>query len=153
MGDDQLIPVPPWGLPMHRRLSSLATLLFCTAFVACGGGNTQPGQPAAAPPSAQEAAAGDELKRRAEAEARAAKDRAEKEAAARAAEAERKRDAATAKQRERDEEYAAAQVRYAKKLIAEGDTVTAKDRLQKVVKEYSDTKAAPEARELLERLK
>jgi hypothetical protein len=54
---------------------------------------------------------------------------------------------------EKDEEYAAAQVRYAKKLIDGGDPKTAKERLQKVLKEYPDTKAAPEARELLDKLK
>jgi hypothetical protein len=71
----------------------------------------------------------------------------------RAAAAERKRKEAEAQQRQRDEEYAAAQVKYAKKLIGEGDAATAKERLEKVVKDYGDTKAAPEARELLKELK
>jgi hypothetical protein len=86
-------------------------------------------------------------KARQEAEARALREAKEAEAAR------RKRERAAAEQLEKDEEYAAAQVRYAKKLIDQGDPKTAKERLQKIVKDYPDTKAAPEARELLDKLK
>jgi formylglycine-generating enzyme required for sulfatase activity/serine/threonine protein kinase len=53
---------------------------------------------------------------------------------------------------EQDEDYAAAQVKYAKKLIDQDDTATAKERLLKVVKDYPESKSAPEARELLKML-
>lgn len=104
--------------------------------------------------------------RRAQAKAKAeadAKIRAEEAAARAKADAERvaaaeqkKREAAAARQREKDEEYAEAQVAYAKKLLKrdEGtDRDTAKERLHMVVKDYPDTKAAPEARDLLDKLK
>jgi hypothetical protein len=96
-----------------------------------------------------EVAAEEEIARKArqQAEARALREAKEAEAAR------RKRERAAAEQREKDEEFAAAQVRYAKKLIDRGDPTTAKERLQKVLKEYPDTKAAPEARELLDKLK
>ena len=108
-----------------------------------------------------------EAKARAEAEAkvrareaanRAARDSQLREAALAAekerkdAQEQRKREIAEVKQRERDEDYAESQVKFARKLIAraEGaDRAEAKDRLEKVLKDYSGTKAAAEAREML----
>jgi len=58
----------------------------------------------------------------------------------------------SAKQVEKDNDYADSQVKYAKKLIDQGDTATAKERLLKIVKDYPESKSAPEARELLKML-
>jgi hypothetical protein len=71
----------------------------------------------------------------------------------RAAAEEKKRQEAADKKKATDEEYAAAQVKFARKLIDDGTPSLARERLEKVVKEYGDTKAAAEARELLKSLK
>jgi hypothetical protein len=97
----------------------------------------------------EEIAAREAIDKKARQEAEARERREAKEAEA----ARLKKERAASEKRETDEQYAAAQVRYAKKLIDQGDTNTAKERLQKVLKEYPDTKAAPEAQDLLDKLK
>jgi hypothetical protein len=56
------------------------------------------------------------------------------------------------KEAEKQEEFAQARLKYARKLIADDQTEEARERLQKIIKELPDTKAATEARELLKQL-
>ena len=58
----------------------------------------------------------------------------------------------TVKERDKAEEYAKAQVKYANKLIDEGNPGEARERLLKIVKEYRYTAAAPDAKEMLRKL-
>jgi hypothetical protein len=81
-----------------------------------------------------------------------AKQRADAEEQRKAAEAAKKRRAAEAKKAAADEEAAAERLRYAKKLIADGMDELAKERLQKIVKDFPGSKAAEEARGLLKKL-
>jgi hypothetical protein len=97
-------------------------------------------------------------KQREEAEAakRARQEEAERRAAAeaerKAAAAEKKRREAEAKKAAQDEELASERLKYAKKLIDRGEADVAKERLQKIVKEFPNTKAAAEAKALLEKM-
>ena len=67
--------------------------------------------------------------------------------------AEKKRRAAEAKKAAKDEEFASERLKYARKPIDEGMDDLAKERLRKIIKEQPDTKAAAEARKLLESIK
>ncbi len=53
------------------------------------------------------------------------------------------------KERERAEDYAKSQVKYAKKLIDDGEEKDARERLLKVWNEYRYTAAASEAKKVL----
>jgi hypothetical protein len=81
-----------------------------------------------------------------------ARRRAEAEAERKAAEAERKRHEAEAKKAAQDEEDAGERLKYAKKLLDRGMDEKAKERLQRIVKEWPDTKAAAEAKQLLAKM-
>jgi hypothetical protein len=85
----------------------------------------------------------------AEAEAKRKREEAAKRAAA---EAERKRRKAEAKKAAADEEIAGERLRYARTLIDQGMDELAKERLQRIIKEFPTSKAAAEAKELLKRL-
>jgi hypothetical protein len=94
-------------------------------------------------------------KRRAEDEAaeqarqEEAKRRAAAEVERKAAAAEKKRREAEAKKAAEDEEAASARLKYAKKLLDQGMSELAKERLKRIVKEWPNTRAAAEAKELL----
>ncbi len=79
-------------------------------------------------------------------------DRRAMDEALKAATAEQKRQAAEHKKAARDEELAVERLRYAKKLIEKGMEDEAKRRLEKIIKDYPDTKAADEAKALLKKL-
>jgi transglutaminase-like putative cysteine protease len=59
---------------------------------------------------------------------------------------------AEAEARKKAEDRAASLLRYAKKLLANAETAKGRQRLEEIVKDFADTKAGKEARELLDKL-
>jgi hypothetical protein len=94
----------------------------------------------------------DETEAAARARQEEAKRRADAEAERKAAEDEKKRRAAEAKKAAADEELASERLKYAKKLLDQGKDDLAKERLEKIVNESPNTKAAAEAKKLLEKM-
>jgi hypothetical protein len=99
----------------------------------------------------REAAEAEAKRQQEEREAREKAAREEIERQAKEAAEKRAKDAAAKKAAE-DEEAAVERLKYAKKLLDQDMGELAKDRLQRIVKEWPDTKAAAAAKELLKKL-
>jgi hypothetical protein len=109
----------------------------------------QDGPPAARPRPEKQREEGEARKQKRREEAEAAEKAKQQEAWERAALEQARKDA-EAKKAAADEEAAGEMLKYARKLIDRGEADLAKERLRKLVAGLPDTKAAAEAKALLE---
>lgn len=147
-------PIPP-AIPANALATCLGSVVILAGFLICGGclylGKLLP--PLTTASTHVQQSEDDKLK----AADQKPKEEAAKpdEQAEREKEDKRRMDQQEAKRKaeeKKTEDHAAAYLRYAKKLVNEGQTDKAKERLQEIVHDLPNTEAAKEARQLLETL-